>query len=424
MAQETVSDGSLVARRRIALLVDDESFVEDGRASAVADGIVTGSALIDGRPVVVVASAPRTGPWSAQAIDKIERGAASAVRRGVPVCWLLDGAADPDPAGVANGPGIDRIAQQAVALSQRAPQLCCVFGTLVGDRALLPGLTDVVILVDGAAVLSLGSVDAAEAVDGEHVSLVELGGARMHCTVSGSGDLLAADDADAIELARLYLSYVPARRGEQPPAYLGEEPVRPLTADTVPAGASRPFDIHDLIAGIADADSFFELQPLLAPGLVTGFARLDGRSVGIVANNSAAGGGVLGADCAQKAAGFVRRCAAHSIPVLHLVDLPGPTAGVAAARGGVLRRGTDLLAVVTAAPVPHVCVIVRTGYAAGLLAMCGPRSETEARLALPTAVVDGRTAQEAAVGLLVDAVVPLPELRAELLRRLAHAAKR
>jgi acetyl-CoA carboxylase carboxyltransferase component len=182
----------------------------------------------------------------------------------------------------------------------------------------VPSFCDIVIMVEGNASMYLGSPRMAEMVVGETVDLEQMGGARMHCTVSGCGDLLAVDDADAIEQARLYLSYLPRTWREDPPAYAPEAPVRPLRTGDVPARESEPFDVREVVERLVDADSFFEIKPLFAPELVVGLARLEGRSVGIVANNSAVKGGVLFVDSADKAARFITLCDAFNVPLVYL----------------------------------------------------------------------------------------------------------
>jgi acetyl-CoA carboxylase carboxyltransferase component len=212
-----------------------------------------------------------------------------------------------------------------------------------------------------------------------------MGGARMHCTVSGCGDLLATDDPDAIELAKLYFSYLPSSWRTESPSYVPEEPSAPLTRSTVPEIESQPFDIHEVIDGLLDDDSFFEIKPLFAAELVTGLGRMGGETVGVVANNSAVKGGVLFADSADKAARFIWLCDAFSIPLVYLADVPGFMIGSEVERGGIIRHGAKMITAVSEATVPQFSVIVRKAYGAGLYAMAGPGFGPDATLALPTA---------------------------------------
>lgn len=302
----------------------------------------------------------------------------------------------------------------------------------------------------------------AEMVVGEKVSLEEMGGARMHCTVSGVGDLLAADDAEAIDLAKIYFSYLPSSWQLPSPTYHPEPPTRPLTRHTVPERESVPFDIHEVIDGLVDEDSFFELKPLFAPEIVIGLAHVHGQSVGIVANNSAVKGGVLFSDSADKASRFIWLCDAFSIPLIYLADVPGFMIGSEVERGGIIRHGAKMVAAVASATVPQLCVVVRKAYGAGLYAMGGPGFSPDATIALPTAriavmgpeaavnavyankiaEIDDPTEraefidrmrreyetdvdlERLAADLVVDQVIEAEDLREEVTKRLAYAARR
>jgi acetyl-CoA carboxylase carboxyltransferase component len=297
----------------------------------------------------------------------------------------------------------------------------------------------------------------AEMVVGEKVSLEEMGGARMHATVSGCGDNLAVDDEDAIEQARLFFSYLPTCWREQPPDARADEPGAVLPDDVVPVDESIPFDVHEVIDGLVDADSFFEIKPLFAAEVVVGFARLDGHPIGIVANNSAVRGGVLFVDSADKCARFIWLCDAFNVPLLYLADVPGFMIGSDVERQGIIRHGAKMITAVSEATVPQISVILRKAYGAGLYAMAGPGFEPDACIALPTAkiaimgpqaavnavyankiaeiddadereqyVADRRAEYEADVDLLrlaadlvLDGVIEASELRAELIGRYA-----
>jgi acetyl-CoA carboxylase carboxyltransferase component len=299
----------------------------------------------------------------------------------------------------------------------------------------------------------------AEMVIGEITTLEEMGGARMHASVSGCGDNLAVDDEDAIDQAKAYLSYFPPSWHESPPHYEAVAPASELTADLVPPDEHVPFDMHDLIDGIVDAESFFEIKPLWAPEAIIGLGRLDGRPVGIVANNPAQLGGVLFVDSADKCARFIWLCDAFNIPLVFLADVPGFMVGTAVERQGIIRHGAKMITAVSEATVPKVSVIVRKAYGAGLYAMSGPAFDPEATLALPTAkiavmgpgaavnavfankiaaisdpdereayVAEQRRLYEEDVDLLrlaselvVDAVVDYPDLRDQIAGRLSAA---
>ena len=467
-SERLVAQCKLYVRDRIDLLVDDGTWVEDGQlANALAsglpaDGVVTGQGLVDGRPALVVANDPtvKAGSWGARTVEKIVRITERALAEELPVFWLIDSAGARITDQVALFPGrrgAGRIFHNQVKLSGRVPQICCLFGPSAAGGAYIPAFCDIVIMVEGNASMYLGSPRMAEMVVGEQVSLEEMGGARMHATVSGCGDNLATDDADAIEQARVYFSHLPSRWRDAPPEFAAEKPASELTAASVPAAESVPFDVHEVIDALVDAESFFEVKPLFAAEVVVGFGRLDGRAVGIVANNSAVRGGVLFVDSADKAARFIWLCDAFNVPLLYLADVPGFMIGSQVERQGIIRHGARMITAVSEATVPQVSVILRKAYGAGLYAMAGPGFEPDACIALPTAriavmgpqaavnaVYAGKLAQiddeaararfiaerrseyeqdvdllRLASDLVIDAIVEPELLRAELVRRFA-----
>jgi methylmalonyl-CoA decarboxylase subunit alpha len=283
--------------------------------------------------------------------------------------------------------GAGRIFYNQVRLSGKVPQICCLFGPSAAGGAYIPSFCDLVVMVEGNASMYLGSPRMAEMVINEQTTLEEMGGARMHATVSGCGDNLAVDDADAIDQAKAYFGYLPGSWRLPVPRYEPAPPSRTFAADLVPADEHIPFDVHEAIEAIVDAESFFEVKPLFAPEIVVGFALLDGRSVGIVANNPAAKGGVLFVDSADKAARFIWECDAFSVPLVFLADVPGFMIGTEVERQGIIRHGAKMVTAVSEATVPKVSVILRKAYGAGLYAMSGPAFEPEATLALPTAKI-------------------------------------
>jgi methylmalonyl-CoA decarboxylase subunit alpha len=469
-AAKLEAQNKLFVRDRLDLLLDAGSFVEDGLlANAVAgdlpaDGVVTGVGRIEGRPVCVMANDPtvKAGSWGARTVEKIVRLTEYALRHETPVFWLVDsaGARITDQVELFPGRrGAGRIFHNQVKLSGKVPQICCLFGPSAAGGAYIPSFCDIVIMVEGNASMYLGSPRMAEMVIGEKTTLEEMGGARMHATVSGCGDNLAVDDGDAIAQAKAVFSYLPSTWRDQPPRYEPAAPVRSLTADVVPAEERRAYDMHRVIDGIVDEHSFFEVKPLFAPELVVGFGLLDGRPVGILANNPMKKGGVLFVDSADKAARFIWWCDALNVPLVFLADVPGFMVGTQVEREGIIRHGAKMVTAVSEATVPKVSVIVRKAYGAGLYAMSGPAFEPEATIALPTAsiavmgpeaavnavyankiaeiddeaereryVAERRAEYEEDIDLLrlaselvVDAVVPFEGLRDELVRRLELA---
>ena len=466
-------DKKMFVRDRVALLVDDGSFVEDGllaNASAgnlPADGVVTGVGRVEGRPVVVIANDPlvKAGSWGARTVEKIIRATEYALEHATPVVWLVDsaGARITDQVQLFPGRrGAGRIFYNQVKLSGRVPQICCLHGPSAAGGAYIPAFCDIVIMVEGNASMYLGSPRLAEMVVGEKATLEEMGGARMHATVSGCGDNLAVDDADAIAQAKLYLSYLPANFWHEPPSYEPAEPETPLTPAVLPEKESAGYDIRAVINGVVDAGSFFEIKPLFAPELVIGFTRLNGQTIGVVGNNPAVKGGVLFVDSADKAARFIWNCDAFNIPLLFLADIPGFMVGTQVERQGIIRHGAKMITAVAEATVPKICVILRKAYGAGLYAMAGPAFGSDAVLALPTAniavmgpeaavnavyankiaEIDDETEREAFVNakraeyledvdllrlaseMIIDAVVEAGDLRADLIARFEMAKGR
>src|SRR3954470_18037506 len=462
--------GKLFVRDRLALLLDEGSLVESAllaNASAgdlPADGVVTGVGTVEGRPVCVLAndSTVKAGSWGARTVEKIVRLTDRALRNELPIFWLVDsaGARITDQVELFPGRrGAGRIFYNQIKLSGRVPQVCCLFGPSAAGGAYIPSFCDIVIMVEGNASMYLGSPRMAEMVIGEVTTLDDMGGARMHASVSGCGDNLAYDDEDALDQAKAFFSYLPGSWRDEPPRYAAVAPSRSITADVVPADEHIPFDMHELIDGIIDAESFFEIKPLYAPEVIVGFGRIDGAPVGVVANNPAQLGGVLFVDSADKCTRFINLCDAFNVPLLFLADVPGFMVGTAVERQGIIRHGAKMVTAVSEATVPKISVVVRKAYGAGLYAMSGPAFEPEATIALPTAkiavmgpeaavnavfankiaaisdeaereafVAEQRRVYEEDVDLLrlasemvIDAIVDFPDLRGEIVRRLALA---
>jgi acetyl-CoA carboxylase carboxyltransferase component len=397
-AAKLASANKLYVRERIDLLFDDCTFVEDGQlanamaADLPADGVVTGRGLIQGRPALVVANDPsvKAGSWGARTVEKIIRMTEVALRDELPIFWFIDsaGARITDQIDLFPGRrGAGRIFHNQVALSGKVPQICCLFGPSAAGGAYIPSFCDIVIMVEANASMYLGSPRMAEMVVGEKVTLEEMGGARMHATISGCGDQLAGDDSEAIEQAKQYFGYLPQNWRSPLPAYDSVEPARRFADDLVPGQESAGYDIRTVIEAIVDEGSFFEVKPLFAPELVTGLGLLDGEVIGIVANQPAVKGGVLFVDSADKGARFIWQCDAFSIPLLYLADVPGFMIGSAVERQGIIRHGAKMITAVAEATVPTISLIIRKAYGAGLYAMAGPGFGPDACLALPTAKI-------------------------------------
>ncbi|MDA8195030.1 MAG: acyl-CoA carboxylase subunit beta [Thermaerobacter sp.] len=387
----------LSVRERLKQLLDP-GYVEDGlwannlSPGLAADGVVTATGTIDGRTVVVMANDPtvKAGSWGFRTVEKILRIQEKALELDCPIFYLVDsaGARITDQIQMFPGRrGAGRIFYNQVKLSGRVPQICLLFGPSAAGGAYIPAFTDIVIMVDGNASMYLGSPRMAEMVIGEKVTLEEMGGARMHCTVSGLGDLLASGEDEAILLGRRYFQYMPDNWQGMPPMMASRDAEAPDWGRLIPENQNVPFDMHRVILGLSDAGTWFPIKPLFAPEIIVGLARLGGRVVGIVANQSKVKGGVLFGDSADKAARFINLCDAFNIPLLFLADVPGFMIGTKVERAGIIRHGAKMIAAVSEATVPKISVVVRKAYGAGLYAMAGPAFGADACLALPTAQI-------------------------------------
>ncbi len=466
--------GKLFCRERIARLLDENSFVEDAvfanslDGALPADGVVTGSGTIDGRSVCLMAndSTVKAGSWGARTVGKILRIQERAERLRVPLLYLVDsaGARITDQVEMFPGRrGAGHIFFNQCRLSGLIPQVCLLFGPSAAGGAYIPAFCDVVFMVEGNASMYLGSPRMAEMVIGQKTTLEEMGGARMHCSVSGCGDLLAATEAEAIESARRYIAYFP-QHAEAPLPLVASREAAKSCADlesVIPAEENRLFDVREVIERVVDRDTFFEIKALFAGEIVTGLARIEGRPVGVIANQPKVKGGVLFVDSADKAARFIWLCDAFGIPLLYMADVPGFMIGKQVERQGIIRAGAKMIMAVSEATVPRLSVVLRKAYGAGLYAMCGPGFEPDACIALPGAMI-AVMGPEAAVNavyynklqelseeeraaavaklraeyradvdierlaseLVVDHIVPPPELRSEIAARLRAAAER
>jgi methylmalonyl-CoA decarboxylase subunit alpha len=475
--EKAIEQGKLPVRERVALLLDPGSFAEEALLAnwhedgLGADGVVTGVGEIDGRPVALMANDPtvKAGSWGPKTVEKILRIQERALVLQIPMVYLVDSAGARITEQVQMFPGrrgAGRIFHNQVKLSGLVPQVCVLFGPSAAGGAYIPAFCDIVIMREGNASMYLGSPRMAEMVIGEKVSLEEMGGARMHTGVSGCAHQLVGSDAEGIHAARRYLSYLPGSWQQQPPsappAPVPDAPERPPIAELIPADENKPFDIKTLIEALIDGDSLLEIQPRWAKELLVGYARLDGRAIGIVANQPKHKGGVLFTDSADKAARFIWSCNAFNVPLLFLADVPGFMIGTQVERQGIIRHGAKMISAVSEATVPKISVIVRKAYGAGLYAMAGPAFEPDCCIALPSASIavmgpqaainavyynqlqaiddaDERAARteelraeygrdidilHLASELVIDAVIEPEQLRRELIRRFAHAASK
>jgi propionyl-CoA carboxylase beta subunit len=472
--QKASEQGKLPVRERVERLLDPASFAEEGLLASLdaadegAAGVVTGLGTIGGRTVAVMANDPtvKAGSWAPKTVEKILRIQERALGLRCPLVYLVDSAGARINEQVQMFPGrrhAGRIFFNQVRLSGVVPQVCVLFGPSAAGGAYIPAFCDVVIMRDGNASMYLGSPRMAEMVIGEKVTLEEMGGARMHTSKSGCGDVLVESDEEGIEFARRYLGYFPS-------SYTGEPPLAPAAApasdrpisELIPPDENKPFDMRELLESLIDAGSFVEIHARWAREVIVGYARLDGRAVGIVANQPKVKGGVLFVDSSDKCARFIWTCNAFNIPLLFLADVPGFMIGTQVEKEGIIRHGAKMISAVSEANVPKISVIVRKAYGAGLYAMSGPAFDPDCCLALPSASIavmgpeaainavyynqlqalddpDQRAARteelrreyaedidilHLASELVVDAVIQPSDLRAELITRFARAASK
>ncbi|OGL02422.1 MAG: carboxylase [Candidatus Rokubacteria bacterium RIFCSPHIGHO2_12_FULL_73_22] len=414
--------GKLFVRDRLKLLLDpgadfqeDWLFARSQEAETPADGVVTGVGRVGGRTVCVMANdyTVKAGSWGEKTVQKIVRIQERAQRLRAPLLYLVDAAGGRISEQIRIFPGRSqggRIFYNEVQLSGVVPQVCILFGPSPAGSAYLPALTDVVIMVDGKASLYVGSPRMVEMAIGEKTTLEELGGARMHCSVSGCGDVLAASDEEAIELARRYFAYMPSSCRELPAAREAVEP-RPGRSieDIVPYDQRKWFDMYEVIDRIVDAGSWFELKRLFAREVIVGLARLGGRAVGIVANQPKVKGGVLMVDSSDKAARFIWLCNAYNIPLVYLADIAGFMVGTKVEQQGIIRHGAKMIFATSQATVPKISVVVRKCYGAGLYAMCGPAFEPDAALSLPQGQIAIMGPEPAVNAVYYNKIMELPE---------------
>jgi acetyl-CoA carboxylase carboxyltransferase component len=415
-------EGKLFVRDRLKLLLDpgtdfqeDFFFARNQEPDTPADGVVTGIGVVGGRPVCVMANdyTVKAGSWGEKTVQKIVRIQERAQRLQVPLLYLVDAAGGRISEQIKIFPGrfhAGRIFYNEVQLSGVVPQVCILFGPSPAGSAYLPALTDCVIMVDGKASLYVGSPRMVEMAIGEKTDLEALGGARMHCSVSGCGDVLASSDEDAIELCKRYLSYMPASYRERPGAATAV-PFKPGRSieEIVPYDQRKWFDMYEVIDRVIDEASFFEIKRSFAGEIIVGFARIGGRAVGIVANQPKVKGGVLMVDSSDKAARFIWLCNAYNIPLVYLADVAGFMVGTKVERAGIIRHGAKMVFATSQATVPKICVVVRKCYGAGLYAMCGPAFEPDAALSLPQGQVAIMGPEPAVNAVYYNKIMELPE---------------
>ncbi|WP_347057894.1 acyl-CoA carboxylase subunit beta [Blastococcus sp. HT6-30] len=416
--------GKMTARERIEALLDPGSFTEFdefarhrstnfGMADKrpFGDGVVTGYGTVDGRPVAIFSQDVTVFGGSLGEVygEKIVKVQDFAVKNGCPVIGINEGGGARIQEGVVSLGLYGEIFRRNVHASGVIPQISLVMGPAAGGHVYSPALTDFVVMVDKTSQMFITGPDVVKTVTGEDVSLEELGGARTHNTKSGVAHYLAEDEADALDYVKALLSYLPSNNLDPLPAVevAPVETVLPdaltdedLELDTfIPDSANTPYDMHTVVEHVLDDGEFLEVQPLFAPNILIGFGRIEGRPVGIVANQPTQFAGTLDIDASEKAARFVRTCDAFNIPVLTFVDVPGFLPGTSQEWEGIIRRGAKLIYAYAEATVPKVTVITRKAYGGAYDVMGSKHLGADVNLAWPTAQIAVVGAQ-GAVGIL------------------------
>ncbi|HHT13947.1 MAG TPA: acyl-CoA carboxylase subunit beta [Propionibacterium sp.] len=408
--------GKMTARERIMALLDEGSFAEFDqfsrhRTSAFGmdarrpfgDGVITGTGSIHGRPVCIFSQdvtifGGALGQVYGEKIVKIQD---FALKTGVPLIGINEGGGARIQEGVVSLGLYGEIFKRNTIASGVIPQISLIMGAAAGGHVYGPALTDFIVMVDQTSQMFITGPEVIKTVTGEDVSMEELGGGRTHNTKSGNAHYLAADETDAIEYVRDLISFLPQNNLEDPPIWDDDEVDLTITDHDreldrlIPDSANQPYDMREVIRNVLDDEDFLEVMPLFAGSIIVGFGRIEGRSIGIVANQPTVFAGCLDIDSAEKAARFVRTCDAFNIPVLTFVDVPGFLPGVGQEHNGVIRRGAKLIYAYAEATVPLLTVITRKAYGGAYVVMGSKHLGADINLAWPTAQIAVMGAQGA-----------------------------
>jgi acetyl-CoA carboxylase carboxyltransferase component len=392
-----------------------------------ADGLLTGAAEFEGRDVHFMANdfTVKAGSMAAKGVEKFLRMQQRAVKTGKPVLYLMDssgGRIDQQSGFFANREGIGKYYYNHSMLSGAVPQICVLYGPCIAGAAYTPVFADFTVMVEGMSAMAIASPRMVKMVTGEEIGLSDLGGPRVHAEESGSADLVARDEEHARELVADLIGYLPDKAGEKPPKRETKPPKHPPEGidELIPEPPNRPYDVRDLLDRIADAESVFELKSGYGPEVVTAFCRIDGRPVGVVANQPTERSGAIFPDAAEKAAEFIWTCDAYEVPLLYLCDTPGFMAGSQVEKDAILEKGKKMIYATSSATVPTQTVVVRKAYGAGIYAMGGPAYDPESVIGLPSGeiAIMGPEAAINAVYARKLAAIDDPEERAETEARL------
>ncbi|HEX2498424.1 MAG TPA: acyl-CoA carboxylase subunit beta [Actinomycetes bacterium] len=407
--------GKMTARERIEALLDPGSFIEMDELARhrstnfgleasrpYGDGVVTGHGTIDGRGVCVFAQDFTVFGGSLGEVfgEKIVKVMDLALKTGCPMIGINDSGGARIQEGVVSLGLYGEIFYRNVISSGVIPQISLIMGPCAGGAVYSPAITDFTVMVDQTSHMFITGPDVIKTVTGEDVGFEDLGGARTHNTKSGNAHYMASDEKEAIEWVKALVSYLPSNNLSDPPSFPAEGELEITEADreldrVIPDPANQPYDMHRIIEHVLDDEEFLEIQPLFAPNIICGFGRVEGHSVGVVANQPMQFAGTLDIDASEKAARFVRFCDAFNIPVLTFVDVPGFLPGTSQEWNGIIRRGAKLIYAYAEATVPKVTVITRKAYGGAYDVMGSKHLRADINLAWPTAQIAVMGAQGA-----------------------------
>lgn len=399
------SKGKLTARERIELLLDPDTFEEwdtfvEHRCTdfgmeqdhTPGDGVVTGYGTINGRLIFVFSQDFTVfgGSLSETHAEKICKVMEHAMKVGAPIIGLNDSGGARIQEGIASLGGYADVFQQNVMASGVIPQISMIMGPCAGGAVYSPAITDFIFMVKDSSYMFVTGPDVVKTVTHETVTAEELGGAVTHSSKSGVSDMAFENDVDALVKLRQFVSYLPANNQEKPPVWPTDDPAdrAEMSLDTlIPDDPNKPYDMKELINKVADEGSFFEIQPDYAGNLIIGFIRIEGSTVGVVANQPMVLAGCLDIDASRKGARFIRFCDAFNIPVLTFVDVPGFMPGTSQEYGGIIKHGAKLLYAYAECTVPKVTVITRKAYGGAYDVMSSKHLRGDVNMAWPTAEI-------------------------------------
>ncbi len=434
--------GKLTARERMAKFFDGGAYFEVGLHGTQmmsdhdrppADAVVCGFGRVNGRMVSAAAYdfTVKGGSIGMTGETKVSRMREIALRERMPMVWFVDSAgARIDPSSYAHSDQISLFAgtgylfREQITMSGVVPQVAAMVGPGAAGTAYIPALADFVPMIKNIGSMALGGPPLVKAVTGQDIGEQELGGSKIHCEVSGVGDLELDSDDDCIAAVKQYLSYMPQSCNEKPPTLPCDDPIdrrEESLAELLPDSPRRAYDMYKLIRAIVDHGEIFDIKPRFARNLITCLARFNGQSVGIVANQPMQLGGILDVDASDKGAHFMQICDAFNVPLLFLQDVPGFMVGSKVEHAGIIRHGAKMLHVMAAATVPKITVVVRKAYGAGYYVMCGRAYEPDLLVAWPTGEISVMGA-EGMVGIagkkMFAGAEPPPEVKAQIVETL------